>query len=185
MKSVSSVRRAFILRAATIVLSAAAVITPGASAAQLSESVGGSKAWSVFKQGSGGSRLCWIVSQPEQSRALRGGKPVSANRGDIYLNVAIRPGAGIKNEVSMTAGYPLRESSSVRVKIGNDTFEMFTEGDTAWADSPESDEKIVAAMRRGVTAEVTGVSTRGTTTIDRYSLSGFTAALSEARSLCK
>ena len=44
---------------------------------------------------------------------------------------------------------------------------------------------MVASMRRGSTAVVTGVSSRGTTTVDNFSLSGFTAAVNEAESRCK
>lgn len=168
------------------VLMGLVALAPGAASAQsANESIGAKRDWSIFKQGAAADRQCWVVSQPVSSRALRSGKPVSVNRGDIFLMVAIRPGAQVLNEVSMIAGYPFRSGSSVKVKIGSDSFEMFTEGEGAWADSPESDAKLVAAMKRGVTAEVTGVSTRGTTTIDRFSLSGFTAALEEARALCK
>ncbi|MFV0472894.1 MAG: invasion associated locus B family protein [Pikeienuella sp.] len=185
MKTGSGMFRARVTRAAAGFAMALAVMGSGAAFAQgANESVGAKKDWSIFKQGAAADRQCWIVSQPVSSRALRGGKPVSVNRGDIYLMVAIRPGAQVKNEVSMIAGYPFRGGSSVKVAIGSDSFEMFTEGEGAWADSSESDGKIVDAMRRGSAAEITGVSTRGTTTIDRFSLSGFTAALDEARALC-
>jgi hypothetical protein len=43
---------------------------------------------------------------------------------------------------------------------------------------------MVAAMRAGAQAVVTGVSSRGTTTIDTFSLMGFTAALDAARAAC-
>lgn len=186
MERVTGTVRAKVMRAASGLVMALALLAPGAGMAQgANESVGAKKDWSIFKQGSAADRQCWIVSQPVSSRALRGGKPVSVNRGDIYLMVAIRPGAQVTNEVSMIAGYPFRGGSSVKVAIGSDSFEMFTEGEGAWADSAESDGKIVDAMKRGAAAEVTGVSTRGTTTIDRFSLSGFTAALDEARALCK
>lgn len=156
-----------------------------ATAQNVSESIGAKRDWSIFKEGSAADRQCWIVSQPVSSRALRSGKPVSVNRGDIFLMVAIRPGANVKNEVSMLPGYPFKSGSAAEVKIGSDRFELFTAGEGAWADSAESDERLVTAMRRGATAEVTGVSTRGTTTVDTFSLSGFTAALEEARALCK
>ncbi len=175
-------------RAARIMAAAglAVAIAGGAAVAQsANESVGAKRDWSIFKQGAAADRQCWIASQPVSSRAMRGGKPVSVNRGPIFLMVAIRPGAQVKNEVSMMAGYPFRSGSAVEVKIGADKFELFTNGEGAWTDSGETDEKLVSAMRRGATAEVSGVSTRGTTTVDQFSLSGFTAALDEARALCK
>lgn len=169
-----------------VIFVAAAIAAPGAATAQqANESVGAKRDWSIFQQGSAADRQCWIVSQPVTTAANKDGKPVSVNRGDIFLMVAIRPGARIKNEVSMMAGYPFRSGGSVKAKIGSETFEMFTEGEGAWTDSAESDDKLVAAMRRGATAVLTGVSSRGTTTVDTFSLSGFTAALAEARALCQ
>ncbi len=162
----------------------AALGTFGAASAQVSDAVAQKKDWSIFKQGSAADRMCWIVSQPISSTAKRAGSPVSVNRGDIFLMVAIRPGERVKNEVSMMSGYPYRKNSAVKIKIGSDTYEMFTEGEGAWTDSGESDDRLVAAMRRGADAVVTGVSTRGTTTIDTFSLRGFTAAINEARKLC-
>ena len=138
----------------------------GAASAQVSDAVAQKKDWSIFKQGSAADRMCWIVSQPVSSTAQRAGSPVSVRRGDIFLMVAIRPGERVKNEVSMMAGYPFRKNSAVKVKIGSNTYEMFTEGEGAWTDSGESDDRLVAAMRRGADAVITGVSTRGTTTTD-------------------
>lgn len=157
----------------------------GAANAQVSDAVDQKNDWSIFKQGSAAERMCWIVSQPISSTAQRAGSPVSVQRGDVFLMVAIRPGERVNNEVSMMAGYPFRSNSAVKVKIGSDTFEMFTEGEGAWTDSAESDDRLVAAMRRGADAVVTGVSSRGTTTTDTFSLRGFTAAINEARKLCK
>ena len=163
----------------------AALMTSGAARAQVGDAVAQKKDWSIFKQGSAADRMCWIVSQPISSSAKRAGSPVSVKRGDIFLMVAIRPGERVKNEVSMMAGYPFRKNSAVKMKIESDTYEMFTEGEGAWTDSAESDDKLVAAMRRGLDAKVSGVSSRGTTTTDTFSLRGFTAAINEARKLCK
>ncbi|PIP95682.1 MAG: hypothetical protein COW75_12265 [Rhodobacterales bacterium CG18_big_fil_WC_8_21_14_2_50_71_9] len=140
--------------------------------------------WSVFQSGDGGARVCWIVSKPTKTEARRGAARVQVNRGDIYLMVAARPGQGVKNEVSTVIGYTFRPDSKVRLDIGSGTFELFTDGDKAWPENAAADDQIVAAMKRGTDAVLTGVSNRGTTTIDTYSLLGFTAALDEAQKLC-
>lgn len=155
------------------------------ASAQARDAVDRKQDWSVFKQGEAAARECWIVSQPVSSTAKRGGGTVDVNRGDIFLMVGVRPGDRVKNEVSMMGGYPFRKDSSVKLKIGTTNYELFTAGEGAWTDSAESDNKLVAAMKRGSDAVATGVSTRGTTTIDTFSLRGFTAALNEARKVCQ
>lgn len=72
----------------------------------------------------------------------------------------------------------------MNVAIGSDGYELFTEGEWAWPANAEDDVKIVAAMRRGAQAIITGLSTRGTTTVDSFSLIGFSAALDDANARC-
>lgn len=163
---------------------AAALWSAAPAAAQAVDRAGAQQNWSVFESGSGATRLCWIVSAPKSWVAQRDGRRVSASRGDIYLMVSVRPSDGVRNEVNTVVGYPFREGSTVRVQIGSDTFAMFTDGENAWFENAAADDRAVAAMKRGADAKLTGVSSRGTTTIDTYSLIGFTAALEEAQRLC-
>lgn len=138
--------------------------------------------WSVFTADASGP-VCWIVTQPQSSEARRDGRRVSVNRGDIFLMVAVRPQQGVKNEVSVVAGYAYRGNSTVRAQIGSSQYEMFTQGENAWL-RPGEDDGMIDAMRRGSVAEVTGTSARGTQTIDRFSLVGFTDALNAAQARC-
>ncbi len=177
------IRRGVFGALTAVILAAAGLGAP--AMAQTNESVGAKRDWSIFKQGEADSRQCWIVTQPLTSTAKRGGQPVSVNRGDIFLMVAVRPGQNVKNEVSFIAGYPFKDGGSVKVSIGNSNFEFFTSGEAAWTDSAKQDDEVVAAMKRGANAVVSGVSSRGTSTTDKFSLLGFTAALDEARALCK
>ncbi|WP_112321004.1 invasion associated locus B family protein [Oceanibium sediminis] len=155
--------------------------------AQTNESVAAFRDWSVFNPSD--PRECYIVSPPVKTEARRNGSTVSVRRGDILLFVTIRPDEGVDKEVSFTGGYPFREGSSVDVSIGGTTFQMAPGADDArewaWPPSPERDAEMIAAMRRGASATVTAVSSRGTTTIDEFSLLGFTAALEEAEKLCR
>jgi invasion protein IalB len=169
--------------AMAVVLSLCVSAVPAAAQTQF-ERAAAERDWSVFATGEGAERVCWIVSKPTASDARRDGRRVQVNRGDIYLMVAVRPGQGVKNEVSMAAGYAYRENSTVRIEIGGSSFEMFAQNDTAWPENAAADDRIVGAMRRGNDAKVTGVSSRGTTTTDTFSLRGFSAALDEAQRLC-
>lgn len=141
--------------------------------------------WSVFVAGD--PQECYIVAQPTGSTARRDGQPVEVNRGDVRLFVRFSPSDSTANEVSFSGGYPF-SADPVRVEVGDATFELDPgPGETngwAWT-RPDDDARVVAAMRGGATATITGVSTRGTTTIDTFSLSGFTAAVNEAESRCE
>lgn len=173
------------MRAMAMAAAAACVaMTTAAPAQEKVQAAGANRDWAVYEAGGGADRMCWVLSTPKRSVARRGGSTVSVNRGEIYLTVAMFPATDTMNEVSTVIGYPFREGSSVEVRVGSDSFSMFTEGEKAWLADAATDQRMVAAMKAGVEATLTGVSSRGTTTIDTYSLIGFTAALDEAARLC-
>jgi hypothetical protein len=138
--------------------------------------------WSVFVEDN--PTQCWIVSAPKSIRNTRDGQEVSARRGDIRLFVSYWPGQEKEGEVSATGGYPYADGSTVTITIGGDTFELFTDGELAWASSAADDDRIIAAMRRGAEAVVVGRSGRGTRTEDTFSLLGFSAAIADAEQRC-
>lgn len=170
---------------AGIVVFLAAAVALGAAEAQTQTRVDASKDWSVFQAGAEAQKICWIVSKPTTWSAYRGGKKVEVRRGDIFLMVSIRPADGVVNEVSFLGGYPFKPGSKVAVKVGTEDYSMFTEGENAWAPSSDDDSALVAAFRKGSSTKVEGVSSRGTRTVDSFSLNGFTAALEAASALCK
>ena len=159
----------------------------GLALAQSPDRVAAHTDWSVFVAGS--PKECYIVSPPKSSAATRDGKPAEVQRGDIRLFVAFRPGENVANEVSFTGGYPFREGSTVTLAVGSDSFTLTPgsddgAGEWAWTD-PADDAEVVAALKRGATATLTGTSSRGTQTADTFSLSGFTAAVEDAAARCR
>jgi hypothetical protein len=174
-------------------LAAASLIAFGGSLQAQEEStnrVSAETDWSVFVEED--PRQCWVVSQPTGTVNTRDGSEVQVNRGDILMFVSFWPGQERMGEVSFTGGYPYPDGHIVTVEIGSDRFEFYTEnrdvdgGRTgfAWSASPEEDARLIAAMKRGADAVVTGVSQRGTTTRDTFSLMGFTAAVEDAETRC-
>jgi len=138
--------------------------------------------WSVFVESN--PTECWAVSAPKETVNTRDGNTVDVRRGDIRLIVFYRPSEGVNGQVMFTGGYPFASESTVGVQIGNTTFQMFTQGETAWPASPDEDAKFVVAMKRGANAVLTARSGRGTQTQDTFSLLGFTAAVEEAARRC-
>ena len=138
--------------------------------------------WSVFVESD--PNECWAVSAPKETVNTRDGSVVTVNRGDIRLIVFYRPSQDVAGQVMFAGGYPFAGGSTVSFEVGETTFQMFTEGETAWPATPEDDARFVAAMKRGAEAVVVGRSSRGTTTTDTFSLLGFTAAVEEAEKRC-
>jgi len=162
---------------------AAACLGAGAAAGQeTSNRVAAETDWSIFVEED--PRQCWIVSAPKETVNTRDGRVVAVRRGDIYMFVSFWPESEKLGEVSFMGGYPFAEGSTVQLTVGDSEFELFTDGEIAWAASPEEDRQIATAMKRGVEAEVVGLSSRGTTTTDTFSLMGFTAAFEDAQRRC-
>jgi hypothetical protein len=60
--------------------------------------------------------------------------------------------------------------------VGDVSVALATRASTAWLDEDDAARRLIQAMRRGRELEVRGTSSRGTDTVDRYSLHGFSAA---------
>lgn len=138
-------------------------------------------AWTVCMTES--PKQCWAASAPTRIVNRRGGQVVDARRGDILTYVVYQPGNSVRGQVSFTGGYPFASGSTVELRIGSSTWTMATDGEWAWP-AEGDDAAIVAAMRRGSQAVITGRSGRGTVTTDTFSLIGFTAATEEAARRC-
>ena len=167
------------LACATLVLSAAST----AQAQQTSTNQVATKtAWAVFEDAN--PKECWAVSSPKETVNSKDGRVVAVKRGDILLMTFYRPGAKVSGQLAFTGGYPFASGSTVNLNIGGTSFELFTEGEWAWAASAGEDAKIISALKRGATAVLTARSGRGTKTQDTFSLSGFTAAVEDAEKRC-
>ncbi|MEM7641616.1 MAG: invasion associated locus B family protein [Pseudomonadota bacterium] len=160
----------------------AAILSLPATAQETTNRVSIETDWAIFVEDN--PTQCFIVSAPTGIRNTRDGQEVQARRGDIRFWVSYWPGESAGGQVSLTGGYPYADGSNVTVQIGSDTFELFTDGELAWASSPADDQRIIAAMRRGSQAVVSGRSGRGTRTEDTFSLLGFTAAIADAEQRC-
>ena len=152
-----------------------------ATNAQTYEKVKTTDHWEAYKSGSGKGRFCFVGSEPIKK------KGAYTRRDKTYVLVTHRPNDK-KNKVDifeLVAGYTYKKDSGVTIKIGSQKFELFTSGGTAWAKSSKTDRALARAMKRGNTMTVGGTSSRGTKTLDTYSLKGFTAAYNAIGNNCK
>ncbi|WP_417272829.1 invasion associated locus B family protein [Celeribacter halophilus] len=170
----------------TLFAAVLAAMTGPAFAQESTNQVGSNTDWYVYEE-SQPTKTCWAVSVPKETlNTDSAGRPKSVVRSEILLFVTYGPGNGVNGQVSFLGGYPFAPGSNVTMEIGGTEFNLFTNSDdeTAWAVTPEDDAKIIAAMKRGATATLTGRSSRGTITKDTFSLLGFTASVEEAAKRC-
>ncbi|MEO1197762.1 MAG: invasion associated locus B family protein [Pseudomonadota bacterium] len=157
--------------------SLSAAVAP--AVAQTAQALGQFRDWGAYVSGNGGSKMCFILSQPKDM------EPKNVQRGDVFFYVTIRPGQGVRSEISIITGYNYRDGSSVTAEIGSDRFTLFTNQDAAWLDNAAEEERLITAMRAGQTMVIRGTSSRGTDTVDQYSLFGVSAALERAGEECQ
>lgn len=186
------------MKTAGVALAALVLGSTAAFAEETTNRVAAETAWSVFVESE--PRECWVVSGSREATHRRNNQGVGARRGNcdlgatvtdpealaqcqIYLFATFRAGSD-QPEISYTAGYPYANGSTVKLTIGSDEFELFTDGNWAWSGSAEEDARITAAMRRGAEAVLESRSGRGTVVRDTFSLFGFTAATEEAQRRC-
>jgi len=139
------------------------------------EFLGKFEAWEAHARSDGGAKVCYAASVPTKSEGKY------TRRGDVFLLVSHRPGDGMIGFVSLEAGYTYQKKGKITAKIGGASHEMFADGGLAFA---YEDAPLVKSMIRGQTLSVRGNSSRGTLTVDTFSLSGFTAAYKAASKAC-
>jgi len=138
--------------------------------------------WVVFVEES--PKECWAASQPVEMVTLKNGKFISYRRGDILLFVSYIPSQGVRAQFSFTGGYTFEEGTNVDVNIDGSRFQMFTNGEWAWAATHEADKQMLQAMKRGKKAVFTARSIDGVKSEDTFSLNGITAAVADAAKRC-
>lgn len=169
-------------RAAALRATAAAVgvaLAGSIAFAQTVKTIGTYSSWTAFTHGEGSSLLCFATAQPNKQ------EPAGAKRSPAFVYVSSWPKDGVKAEVSVRVGYPLRGGSDVTMEIGNASFKLFVHGDRAYVADAGEELKLLEAMRRGSSMTIVGTSERGTTTTDTYSLAGVTLALQAVATNCK
>lgn len=154
-------------------------IAAGPAEAQDIRRLGNFQDWQAYVFEEDGNKVCYMASEPKEEEGDY------TQRGDVHAMVTHRPAQGTENVVSFIIGYPFKEDSRVSVNIDGKTFTLFTHKDTAWAPDTQTDGALVQSMRAGRQMIVRGTSTRGTETVDTYSLLGFTAAQKAINDACE
>tara|TARA_Y100000590_G_C15223979_1_gene827372 strand:- start:118 stop:591 length:474 start_codon:yes stop_codon:yes gene_type:complete len=133
------------------------------------------KKWNFIKE----DEYCYIGSIPYETDLDKEKK-----RGDTYI-IVYKIIGNKETIVQIEAGYNYKLNKDIIVKIDESIFKFYTVEDipeTAWTDF---DDKVIYAMKKGMDLVITGNSSRGTVTNDKYTLKGFTAAFNQLSTECK
>ena len=138
--------------------------------------------WTAYSKGSGNAMICFAMSKPKAVQ------PKNARRGEIYVMVSDWPGRKVKAEPEIVPGYEYRENAPVTLAVGPDKYTFFARNEakngTAWLKMLGDNDRLIDAMKSGVSAVAMGTSSRGTKTVDTYSLDGFSDALVKIHAGC-
>jgi invasion protein IalB len=134
--------------------------------------------WSVYVSTSS-PKVCYAISQPKTR------SPEGLKRDPAYFFISTRPGENVKNEVTVTMGFPLKEGSDATLTVGNATLQLYTKDQGAWVRNVADESKLVDAMKRGKDLTVASTSLRGNVTTDKYSLVGLGQAIDRVAQECK
>ena len=155
---------------------------PAMAATDAPLQLGSFQSWTALLAGTGDSKSCYVIARPQSS------EPAKAKRDPIAFLVTDWPARKAKAEPEVVPGYQYKDGSPVTAEVGADKFEFFTKNDSdggaAWIRKRADEERFVSAMRAGADLTVTGVSKRGTTTHDTYSLAGISDALDMIHKAC-
>lgn len=169
------------LLSAAFALGAASALAQGAAKPTLVDTFSKWTIWSYSGSysGKGEGKVCYIYAEPDKMT------PPKLDHGRVSFSITSSPADGIKTEANFVTGYPMKEQSSVTVEIGDRSFTMFTQGDSAWLVNKEDESALLAAMKSGSSMTIKATSRRGNDTTYNYSLSGVTAAADKMATECK
>jgi Invasion associated locus B (IalB) protein len=160
------------------IMVAALVSISGIGMAQSVQVLGDHRDWSSYSANDGSGIICFSTAKPDKT------EPVPDGYDEARIYITHRPSQGIRNEFNLIAGYEFEPESMATLKIGGQTFDLFTQLDSAWLKDLSQASALVSAIRSGATLIVEGVSANGIKIAQTFSLSGSTAASRSIDAAC-
>jgi invasion protein IalB len=166
------------MRVVSACLTAGLILSAAPAFAQTTKPLQKFNDWQVFVHEAKGERVCFAATQPKDM------EPKNVRRGSVFLYLTTWQKDGVRNEISVKIGYPLKPNSEPMAIVGSQKFKLFSKGDKAFMRDPADERKLIEAMKKGSILTLKGTSTRGTNTTDQYSLSGVGAAVASLGAAC-
>lgn len=166
------------MRAIVLAGLALLAVPGGAALAQSVQVLGDYRAWSSYSANDGSGPICFAASKPTETSTIPDGY------GEAFLYVTHRPAEGVRYEINVIAGYEFAVDSIAIMRIGSNSFDMYTTGDAAWLADPTVSSDVAGLIRAGSRLEIEGSAADGTRVVQTFSLSGATAAQRAIDSAC-
>ena len=136
--------------------------------------------WEAFTYKTVDSTVCYAFSAPIKTKTSK-----KVARDPAYFMISHFPAKKVKGQISTIIGYTFDPNSEVDLKVGAANYSLYPVGNGAWADKPETEKAIITAMKAAKSFTVSGISSRGTNTVDSYSTNGLSGALGKIDGTCK
>jgi len=114
------------------------------------KSLGGFGTWKAYSYKDNGQPVCYMV------KAVSFPKTGKFKRGPAYLMITHRPAENSNDVVSYTSGYNFKTASDVTASSGKNSFDLFTQKDTAWSRDAKTDHALASLIRDGAFIKMKG-----------------------------
>ena len=136
--------------------------------------------WGVYVSLGGRSKICYALAQPKDR------SPGSLKRDQSYVFISNRPGEGVRNEISIMMGLPLKDGAAgAKAEIGSTSFDLIAKGQNAFIKNAAEEGQFVDSLkRRGSRLVIKVPAAKGSLASDTYSLAGVAQALERVTKEC-
>jgi hypothetical protein len=136
--------------------------------------------WGVYVSQGAKSKICYALAQPKDRQ------PSSLKRDQTYIFISNRPGEGVRNEVSIIMGLPLKDGApGAKAEIGSTSYDLVAKGQNAFVKNAAEEGQFVNTLKRRGSRLVIEVSpAKGPMAKDTYSLAGVSQALDRVAKEC-
>ena len=131
--------------------------------------------------------ICWVEISPSETTATKHGRKVTVRRRNVSSIVAFNPSMPGNQEILFTYGYPVeKDTASLNLEGENINLDWII-GDPTDAFRPPRNKllDIVDTISTGQTMLITGCSSRGTLTTDKFNMAELSQNLTNLMSECE
>jgi hypothetical protein len=142
--------------------------------------------WTVFKVQRGRAIVCYMVSMPIDKVMIENNKTKNQKikRPEILPYFMVANIKDSPDEISVYSGFNYQKDSEVKISFASKSFYLFPYISTAWANDRDEDAAIIKELQKNDQMTITSYSNQDYSTIDTYSLIGFSLAYKKMNEIC-